>query len=113
MVGLAQILYPPPTDHGFEEWAYAHFVHHAAIITAASNQGYTLTQYQIWPLPKDDFASWLEQHQAMHTEMDAIANVIGNDLQDVDFQDKKARDGWFYLHWTEHSSVAAFLGQGV
>ena len=45
--------------------------------------------------------------------MDSIANVAGNDLQDLDIQNKKKSDAWFYSNYVEHASVAQFLGGGI
>jgi len=112
-MSLAQIIYPPPTPRGFQEWAFQHYAHHLAIISAANAQGIPLREYNIWPIEEKDIGSWLQRHQQMHNEMNAMAGVSGNDLEDVDFKDKKKVDAWYYLQFVEHQSVAAFLGNGV
>jgi response regulator of citrate/malate metabolism len=112
-MGLAQIIYPRPTPKGFDEWAWDHYQHHLAIIQQASRVGFTLNQYQIWPVTERNFKDFLQQHQQMHAEMDAIAGVQGSDLQDLDLKDKKKADAWFYLQYVEHQSVAQFLGGGI
>lgn len=112
-MGLAQVIYPPPDENGFATWAFDHYQHHIAIIQRAAQLGYTLNQYRIWPVTQENLQDFLEQHQQMHTEMDAIANVQGSDLQDIDFKDKKKVDSWYYLNYIEHQSVASFLGGGI
>jgi hypothetical protein len=112
-MGLAQIIYPRPTENGFQEWAWDHYQHHLAIIQQAARLGYVLNQRRIWPVNQQNMQDFLLEHQEMHNEMDAIANVQGSDLQDIDFKDKKKLDAWFYLQYIEHQSVAQFLGGGI
>jgi hypothetical protein len=112
-MGLAQVVYPRPTEQGFTEWSFDHYQHHLAIIKQAANLGYQLNEYRIWPITPDSMKDFLDQHQQMHAEMNAVANVQGSDLQDIDFKDKKKSDAWFYIHYVEHQSVAAFLGGGI
>ena len=112
-MGLAQVVYPRPTENGLQEWAWDHYQHHLAILKQAANLGYQLNQYRIWPITQENLQDFLDQHQQMHTEMDAIANVQGSNLQDIDFKDKKKADAWYYLNYIEHQSVASFLGDGV
>jgi hypothetical protein len=112
-MGLAQVIYPPPTAHGMTEWSFDHYQHHLAIIQQAAALGYTLNFYNIWPINEKNFKDFLDQHSQMHSEMNAIAGINGAELTDVDFKDKKKRDAWFYLQWVEHQSVAQFLGGGI
>ena len=112
-MSLAQIILPPPTPHGMTEWSFAHNVSHLTIIQAAANLGYQLQYLTIWPIPPNDIYTWLQNHQALHDEMNAMANVIGNDLQDIDFNDKKQMESWHFLNFNEHRSVYQFLGQGI
>lgn len=112
-MSLAQIVYPPPTAHGFTEWSFWHYQHHLAIIAAAKTKGFALNQYQIWPIDPNNMQTFLEQHQSMHDEMNAASGVFGSDLQDLDFSNKKIVDAWFYTQYVEHQSVASFLGGGT
>jgi hypothetical protein len=112
-MGLAQIIYPRPAPQGFEEWVWDHYQHHIAIIQRAQVLGYKLNQYNIWPVRQETLQDFLEQHQQMHNEMNAIANVQGGDLQDLDFKDKRKADAWYYIQYVEHQSVAQFLGGGI
>jgi len=112
-MGLAQIIYPRPTPNGFQEWSWDHYQHHLAIIGQAKTAGFSLNQYNIWPVTQENLKDFLDLHQQMHTEMNAIANVQGSNLQDLDFKDKKKTDGWYFLNYVEHQSVASFLGGGI
>ena len=112
-MGLAQVVYPPPTPDGFKTWLFDHYQDHLAIIQRASTLGYSLTQYRIWPVTEQSLQDFLQQHSFMHNEMNAIANVQGSDLEDIDFKDKKKLDAWYYLNFIEHQSVHSFLGGGI
>jgi hypothetical protein len=113
-MSLAQILYPAPTKHGFEEWAYQHYIHHQTIIDAIrTKKNLQLQLYPIYPFSLNNSSNWLEQHQAMHTAMDGVYKVIGADLSVVDFNSKPQMDAWFYLNYIEHRSVAQATGLAI
>ncbi len=108
---LPQILRPPETPRGWDEWTFAHLSHHQAIITAVHQAGKgTLQLYQIFPFNWRDTNDWLLQHQSMHSQMNAIFNINGSDLSVVDFQDRRQVDAWLQLHYLEHQQVAASCG---
>lgn len=113
-MSLTTILYPPPTERGFDEWTWQHFNHHQAIIQAANVKfGVSLTLNQIYPLNENDISTWLDNHQNMHYQMNQLCNVQSNDLGDVDFKDSKQAAAWFQIHWQEHQGCAGVLGLGT
>jgi hypothetical protein len=112
-MGLAQVIYPPPDKNGLQTWLFDHWQHHLAIVQKANLLGFQLNQYNIWPVGEHNFQDFLLNHQNYHTEMNSIANVAGNDLQDLDLTNKKKADAWFYSNYVEHASVAQFLGGGI
>ena len=110
-MSLAMLLYPPPTDRGLDEWMFHHVQHHQAIIdTIQKVKGVTLPLYQIYPFNQRHAVDWLEQHAQQHDDMDGALGIVGNDLGDVDFNNKSQADSWFFLHFTEHRDVAYALG---
>jgi hypothetical protein len=110
-MSLTQIILPPPTPNGFEEWAFAHFQHHLAIIDAVrQTKQINLQLEQIWPVSIRNVETWLEAHQFMHNEMNAVLGVQGNDLSTFNWQDEKQREGFFYLNFQEHRSAAQNAG---
>jgi len=110
-VTLAMVLYPPPTDNGFHEWSLSHYQHHLAIISAIQQtKKIFLPVYPIWPFPQTNIDVWLENHQLLHNEMNAVFQNIGNDLSSIDWQDTRQRDAFFYLNFQEHRSAATDCG---
>lgn len=116
-MSLAQVKLPAPTPRGLDEWSFAHLAHHNAIRQAMERaHGIALPQRQIWPIDFENPASvqvFLSQHQEMHSDFESILGIQGNDLANVDFNDEKARDSWFYLNWQSHYSAGASLGQAI
>ncbi len=100
-----------------EEFAYAHLQHHKAIIRVMrETRGIDLPERQLWPIDFDNPASmqvFLSQHQQAHSDFESVLGIQGNDLANVDFNDKKARDSWFFLNWSGHYSAAAALGSSI
>ena len=110
-MSLAQILYPAPTSTGLVEWSFYRYQHHLAIIGAVkTTKGLQLPVYPIWPFPPNNVATWLENHQLMHDEMDALYGINGYDLSSFDWLDEKQREGFFWLNYVEHRGVAQDCG---
>lgn len=110
-MSLAQVVFPPPTKTGMEEWAFAHFQHHIAIIEATlAIKNVRLNLYQLYPFNEHATADWLRQHQEAHNEFNAVYGVNGNDLSSVDFKNKKQKDAYFWLNFNEHRNVGKLCG---
>ena len=110
-MSLAQILYPPPTPQGMEEWFQAHARHHEAIISAfKESQGVVLDDLGLYPVNPSSLTDWLERHQRMHTAMGQLAGISGADLSVLDLKDKPKADAWFFQHFLQHQGVAQRSG---
>jgi hypothetical protein len=108
---LPQIIRPPDTPRGFDEWSFHNYAHHQAIIVATeASKNVRLVLYQIWPFNPDAAQNWLLQHQQQHNDMNAIYHTDGFDLSSVDFRDRRAVEAWMALHYQEHLSVAQRCG---
>lgn len=113
-MSLAQLLFPPPTDSGLEEWAFEHNAHHQAIIDAVrQTRGVELQLQQIYPLNVADIENWLQLHQSMHNQMCALFNIISNDLSSVDWRDANQREGFFFLNYSNHRDVGIACGAPI
>lgn len=113
-MSLAQILYPPPTKQGMEEWFQAHAQHHAAIISAfKSTSGVQLDSLGLYPVNPKDLSDWLQRHQQMHNEMGQLAGVQGTDLTGLDLNDKAKSDSWFFQHFLQHQGVSQACGVAI
>lgn len=110
-MSLPQVLLPPPTDNGLDEWAFAHFQHHLAIAQAIkAKHNITLNVPLIWPINPHNIEVWLENHQFIHNEMNAVLKVQGNDLSTLNWEDQRQRQGFFFLNYQEHQSAATNTG---
>src|SRR5690348_8916821 len=108
---LAQVLFPPPTEQGWTEWAFQHYQDHVALIAAIKRDtGANLPLYEIYPINPNDTTTWLEQHARQHADMLAVYGIIGSDLSTVDFENKRQKDAWLWLNFTEHRSVRDATG---
>lgn len=113
-MSLAQILYPPPTDKGMEEWFQAHARHHEGIISALKEtKGIVLANLGLYPVSEHELDDWLERHQRMHTAMTTAVGVQGTDLSGLDLKDKAKSDSWFFQHFLQHQSVSQLSGQPI
>jgi len=113
-MSLASILYPSPARGGHEEWTFANYQHHLAILGGLKrkfNQDFIL--YRLWPAPENVIQGFLDQHQQQHNDMNAALGLPSRDLNTVDFSNDKQRDAWMWLHFLEHLNVAKALGVDI
>lgn len=110
-MSLAQVLYPPPTERGLDEWFQAHARHHEAIIDAVrQTQGIALDNLGLYPVDLNELTTWLTRHQRMHTAMTLQYNVQPTDLSILDLKDRSQADAWFFQHFLQHQSVSSLTG---
>lgn len=112
-MSLAQILYPPPTTVGMEEWFHAHARHHEALIWAYGKQGVILEDLNLYPVQKKDLDNWLQRHQTMHGALGQVSGISGSDLTGLDLNNKAASDNWFFQHFMQHLGFAQSCGQPI
>lgn len=111
-MSLAQILLPPPTEQGMEEFMFAHYQHHLAINEGLRARGYEPAVYQIYPVnmaDKRDVQRFLDQHQQWHNDFESLLGLQGFDLSGVDFEDQKQSDAWSWLNLNGHRNAALTL----
>ncbi len=112
-MSLANIVYPPPTSQGWNEWLFYHQQDHLQIVQQIQRvKNIILPSYVIDPMDDRDFQGWAERHQNFHNDMNGILGLNGVDLQQVDFSDKQARQEWMWLNFSEHRGVHNALGGG-
>lgn len=115
---LAQILYPPPTDQGWEEWLHNHVRQHEALIAALNEtRGSSLSiPIPIYPVDvksKSQMQVFNRAHLDLHNEMNQLLGIPGQDISAPDFKDQKALDGWLYTHHSMHLSASQLCGLPV
>ena len=105
------MLYPSPTEQGWNEWSFANKSHHDAIDAAIlSVLGVAVTKYRIWPTSADNFSDFLEQHQQAHTQYNQLLGIDGQDLTGLNLKDKPNTQAWFWSHYVQHQAAAQILG---
>ena len=110
-MSLAQVLFPSPTNQGFDEWAWAHFQHHLAIARAVLQvKKVELIVPSIFPINIANIQVWLQNHQGLHNAQNALLGIQGNDLSSLNWTDEKQREGFFYLNFVEHRSAGQNVG---
>ena len=87
----------------------AHVLANRAILAKNS---LLLQYYPIDPIPPQDFAGWLYNHQAWHNQVNAIIGVQGNDLSDVDPSKIDEWADWIQVHASEHVQWGDLLDYG-
>lgn len=110
-MSLAQLLGPPPTASGDDEYSWSHYQHHQAIINAvAAQKRIQLQMLQIWPFVLPDVENWLQLHQQMHDDVEPLFGIIGQDLSSLDWNDPSQREGFVFLNYSSHRDIAAACG---
>lgn len=113
MSGVAGLLNVPETDEQRAVWLSLHMSHHRDINRVIYQiTKIALPEYILDPLDVDNPSSWGDQHQSLHTEMDAILGIKGFDIQEVDWKDSGKLGSWIQLHFNEHYQAANILEIG-
>lgn len=111
---LAELLNTPAGHEEQMRWSFNNNDEHLKIANAIFNKyGVNLPPYILDPMPalnSPDIATWAEQHQSAHSAFDAILNIAGNDLTDVDFTKQDQVESWLRIHFDEHNQAQMLLG---
>ena len=93
----------PGTPEELMVWAATHASHHRDIIRSIYNRaGIALDEYILDPIDPDNTTVWEDQHQVMHSQMDAVLGIGGYDLSEVNFKNPTLLNGWITLNANEH-----------
>jgi len=113
-VSLASVLYPGPTDQGLEEFFYANYQHHIALMAALKEtMGVELELFQIYPANPEDLTTWSRQHQFQHDALNSLLGIPGTDISVVDFKKKDEADAWYWQHFLQHQAAAQLCGKPI
>lgn len=113
MSAIAALYNVPSTPDELNSWAFSHMAHHRDIIRVIYlATGTNLTEYPLDPIDPSNMGAWIYQHQLMHQDMDAILDIAGYDLTDVDWKDQGQLAGWVLLNSIEHTQAANILRIG-
>lgn len=112
-MSLAAIFNVPVDRETLAQWSFAHAAHHRDIIRVIYEiSGIALPEYLLDPFDPAGKTNWEYTHQVMHTQMNAILGVAGNDLLSLDWADENKRAAWVLLCASEHRQVGDILGLG-
>lgn len=113
MSGVAGLYNTPSSDAEFSTWSFVHAAHHRDIIRVIYQlSGDNLDEYILDPFSPADSGDWLQNHQTMHQQMDAILGISGYNLLAVDLTDNDQFAAWAALNADEHFKIANILGIG-
>ena len=110
MASLAQVIYPPPTSRGWDEWCFWHAQHHEAIERSmAQVLGVQPIVYQLYPFFQNDIQNWLLTHASAHSRFGSLLQINTQDLSNLDLNNKSQKDDWLNLNYLEHLAAAQRL----
>jgi hypothetical protein len=88
-----------------------------SIAATATSAGVSLTfgyppftSYILDPINLQDARVFLQDHQLAHNAINGALGTLGNDLQDLDWQDEQQVKAWLDLDWTEHQTWQQVTG---
>ena len=101
----------PTTDSEWSVWSEHHRLSHNAIrATLLSSKNIVTTEYQLDPIPRDDFQNWLQRNSQTHIEQTGALGQQSHDISDVNIQDENQKQSWIQVHWQEHQDMEQALG---
>lgn len=103
-MGVADIANVPGDDaNSLYTWSFAHMAHHRDVNRVILQQhGVQIPEFELDPIDPKDMGVFLYQHQLMHNAANAVLQVSGNDLLDVDWKNVTERTSWIFLNQNEH-----------
>lgn len=113
MSGVAGLYNVPSVPEEFWTWSTIHATHHRDIARLIFQLfEVNLEQSVLDPFDLNDTGDWLQNHQIMHQEMDAILGISGYNLLAVDMTNERQFANWVFLNADEHFKAANILGLG-
>ena len=112
-MGLPYLYSQPQTPDDWKKWAFNHAANHYDMIFAVQTQkNQNLEQFILNPLDPNEIGLWLDQHQSMHNQVNAVLGTQGYDLLSLDPNDPDAFAEWLRQNGDEHVRISALLGLG-
>lgn len=97
--------FDPSSKESVEQWAMWHMQDHLEIKQAIQTVlGTNLIVWDLYPFDLSTYKQWALRHQSAHNEMNSASSLPGSDLQEVDFNDREARQQWHETHFREHNA---------
>lgn len=97
----------------FLTWSFIHAAHHRDINRIIFQLAeINMAEFVLDPFNPADAGEWLQNHQTMHQQMDAILGIEGYNLLAVDMTNRDQFASWVALNADEHLKAANLLGFG-
>jgi hypothetical protein len=98
-VSVLNIFNIPGDDAELAGWSPLHMIWHRNMNRAAFQKfNILLPEYILDPADFSTRSEFLQAHQTMHNNLDALLGVSSYNLTDVDMEDENQRTGWFRAH---------------
>lgn len=112
-MALADLYNIPTDDASMQFWSFAHMAHHRDMIRVVQQTlNIGLEEFILDPVNLSDPVQFLDQHQQMHNQLDALFGISGFDLTEVNWADAGQRSGWIWqnaqLHLQEATATGVF-----
>lgn len=108
---LADLIVPPSRPDLLNLFSFANQDQHRLINAAIfQKNGMTLAEYVLDPIAGREFEEWLDLHQQMHNNQNAVLGIQGYNLSDVNWKDVSQLEEWTAMHYQEHNAAALILG---
>ena len=113
---IAALFNVPGNEVELQRWSFSHAVHHFDIINAIYvDAKIALPEFVLDPFDPNNPSSmenWIYLHQEMHRNQNAILNIAGFDLTDINWQDESSRASFIQLNANEHLQASNILEIG-
>jgi hypothetical protein len=101
-MSVADIFNIPSDDDELARWSTLHMIWHRDMNRAIfETMNVLLPEYILDPADFSTRSNFLQAHQTMHNNLDALLSISPYDLTDVDMSNADQRAGWF----TEHAQL--------
>lgn len=108
---IASIANIPSDPATLAQWSLSHATHHRDIARRILElENIAVTEYTIDPFNMENLANWLQLHQIMHNNQNAVLGIAGNNLSQVEWTDEGQLANWIGLHFREHLAASEILG---
>lgn len=109
-MGVPNLLNYPVEDNKRDDlFDFAHAQDHLLIIQKLQTLGVSLTFRQIYPFDDNDKDGIAERHQQMHDEFNAVLQLNGTDMQNIDDSTEDGKIEFGELNKYEHSAAHTAL----
>lgn len=113
MSGVAGLYNVASIQSELDTWAFVHAAHHRDVNRVIFQlTGQNLEEAVLDPLDPQKPDDWLQNHQIMHQQVNALLGISGYNLLVVDMTDPSQFSNWVFLNADEHMKMANILGIG-